>query len=214
MASPKTRQTPDRALQDLWVARLQEGCTDTLREVVEAFGERIRAVVSGILRDKDAVEDVVQETFTKAFYRIGGFKGGSSLYTWLYRIAVNASKDYIKSRARRPASSLEDLPAPAATIAAPRAVPLEGIERRELRERVRAAIDSLPTKFRTVLALRELDGMPYHQIAEVLGLSLGTVESRLFRARRRLRSLLAKDPALGGPRGTSIGTDKGSKGTA
>ena len=212
VARSKTRATPDRALQDLWVARLQEGCTDTLREVIDAFGDRIRAVVSGILRDKDAVEDVVQETFTKAFYRIGGFKGGSSLYTWLYRVAVNATKDYIKSRKRRPATSLDDLAVPATRIAAASTAPIEGIERRELRQRVRAAIDSLPTKFRTVLALRELDGMAYHQIADVLDLSLGTVESRLFRARGRLRSLLAKDPALSGQRGASNSTAPGRKG--
>ncbi len=183
---------PDRALQDLWVERLREGDTEALREVVHAFGERLTAVVSGVLRDRDAVEDVVQETFTKAFYRIHGFKGGSSLYTWLYRVAVNGAKDYIKSRKRRPASSFDELPGRASLPAGERPM-VEGLERREMRLEVRRAIDRLPEGFRTVLALREIEGMAYNEIAEVLGLSLGTVESRLFRARRRLRDLLAAE---------------------
>lgn len=185
---PAARQ-PDRALQDVWVERLRQGDAEALREVVHAFGERLSAVVTGVLRDRDAVQDVVQETFAKAFYRIHSFKGGSSLYTWLYRVAVNGAKDYIKSRKRRPASSFDDLPGRTSLPAGERPM-VEGIERRELRLRVRAAIDRLPRRFRTVLALRELEGMAYNEIAEVLGLSLGTVESRLFRARKRLRTLL------------------------
>ena len=188
--------TPDRAQQEAWVLRLRQGDGEALREVVLAFAERLTAVVSGILRDRDAVEDVVQESFAKAFYRIGSFKGGSSLYTWLYRIAVNGAKDYIKSRKRRPASSFDDLPGRASI---PEQAPpmLEGLERRELRRRVRAAIDRLPYRFRSVLALREIEGMTYNDIAEVLGLSLGTVESRLFRARKRLRALLAREQRSG-----------------
>ncbi len=211
----KRRASPDRALQDLWVARLREGCTDSLREVVEAFTERLTAVVSGILRDRDAVEDVVQETFVKAYYRIHAFKGTSSLYTWLYRVAVNAAKDYIKSRKRRPAASLEDLPMPATLMPSSGRPPIEGLEQRELRVRVHAAIARLPIRFRTVLALREIEGMAYHEIASVLDLSLGTVESRLFRARRRLRTLLSRDPDLGSQGGSSAhATRKGRKGTS
>ncbi len=190
MSRRPANKQPDRALQDVWVERLRGGDPEALREVVGAFGERLTAVVSGVLRDRDAVQDVVQETFTKAFYRIHSFKGGSSLYTWLYRVAVNAAKDYIKSRKRRPASSFDDMPGRAALPANEQPF-VEGLERRELRLRVRAAIDRLPDRFRTVLALREIEGMTYNEIAEVLGLSLGTVESRLFRARRRLRTILA-----------------------
>jgi RNA polymerase sigma-70 factor (ECF subfamily) len=179
-------------MQDVWVERLKGGDPEALREVVHAFGERLTAVVSGVLRDRDAVQDVVQETFTKAFYRIHSFKGGSSLYTWLYRVAVNAAKDYIKSRKRRPASSFDDLPGRAALPAHEQPF-VEGLERRELRLQVRAAIERLPHRFRTVLALREIEGMTYNEIAEVLGLSLGTVESRLFRARRRLRGILTAE---------------------
>jgi RNA polymerase sigma-70 factor, ECF subfamily len=190
-------RTPDRALQDVWVARLREGDSEALRDVVHAFGERLTAVVAGILRDRHAVDDVVQETFTKAFYRIASFKGGASLYTWLYRVAVNAAKDHIKSRKRRPASSFDEMPGRTSLSAAEPPL-VEGLERRELRLRVRAAIEKLPTRFRAVLALREIEGMAYNDIAEVLGLSLGTVESRLFRARKRLRVLLI-DASFEGP---------------
>lgn len=188
---------PDRATQDAWVERLRARDTEALREVVEAFGERLTAVVSGVLRDRDAVDDVVQETFAKAWFRIASFKGGSSLYTWLYRVGVNAAKDHIKSRRRRPAMSFDDLPGRAALPDA-QAPLLEGINQRELRQRVRAAIHRLPHRFRAVLALREIEGMSYNEIAEALALSLGTVESRLFRARQRLRTLLQDtelDPA-------------------
>lgn len=184
--------TPDRAQQEAWVLRLRQGDGEALREVVLAFAERLTAVVAGVLRDRDAVEDVVQESFAKAFYRIGSFKGGSSLYTWLYRIAVNGAKDYIKSRKRRPASSFDELPG-RASLPAQAPPMLEGLERRELRRKVREAIDRLPYRFRSVLALREIEGMTYNDIAEVLGLSLGTVESRLFRARKRLRATLARE---------------------
>ena len=79
-----------RALQDSWVARLKARDPEALREVVEAFTERLTAVVSGMLRDRDAVDDVVQETFAKAWFRIQAFQGDSSLYTWLYRVAAQA----------------------------------------------------------------------------------------------------------------------------
>ncbi|MFM8979548.1 MAG: RNA polymerase sigma factor [Planctomycetia bacterium] len=193
---------PSRALQDAWVARLKARDPRALAEVVEAFGERITAVVAGMLRDRDAVDDVVQATFTKAWFRIAAFAGESSLYTWLYRVAVNACKDHAKGRARRPAVLLGDLAARSGdaqddaggvALEAPSQPPLEGLERRELRAAVQRAIARLPERFRSVLALREIEGLPYQEIATVLGLSLGTVESRLFRARQRLSALLERE---------------------
>ncbi|MFV1958866.1 MAG: RNA polymerase sigma factor [Planctomycetota bacterium] len=178
-----------------------------LVEVIDAFGERITAVVAGILRDRDAVDDVVQTAFVKAWYRIASFQGDSGLYTWLYRVAVNAAKDYIKSRRRRPMASLDDHAAGRLPSGAPPV--LEGLERREARLRVREAIGALPERYRTVLALRELEGLPYQQIAEVLGLSLGTVESRLFRARRRLARDLRRAGFATGTRG--IENDEGDE---
>lgn len=186
------RELPiDRARQDAWVERLRAGDGQALREVVDAFSERITAVVGGMIRDRDAVEDVVHETFVKAFFRIGSFHGGSSLYTWLYRVAVNAAKDHAKRRRRRPAVALDDLGPVGASLPAPEAPEMERLERRETRLRVRAAIQSLPVKFRAVLVLREIEGLRYEEIAAILDVSQGTVESRLFRARRRMQVRLA-----------------------
>lgn len=187
------RPLPDRAQQDRWVARLRDGDAGALREVMAAFSERITSVVTGMLRDRDAVDDVVQETFVKAFYRIRSFHGDAGLYTWLYRVAVNAAKDHVKSRGRRPASAIEDLPSGADGLASRSDGPsIERLEDREVRLAVRAAIAALPSKFRAVLVLRELEGLRYEEIAEILGISLGTVESRLFRARRRLKARLSR----------------------
>ena len=214
-AQPATRQrprrpkagSPSRSQQDAWVERLREGDESALVEVIHAYGERITAVVSGILRDRDAVDDVVQSAFTKAWFRIASFKGDAGLYTWLYRVAVNASKDYIKSRSRRPMSALDDQVS--ARIPSTQPHVIEGLERRELRLRVRKAVARLPERYRTVLALRELEGLTYQQIAEVLGLSLGTVESRLFRARRRLKAILRAE--RGSPPELRPGADAGEK---
>lgn len=200
MAAPRAG-APTRAVQDLWVARLKRRDPEALREVVAAFAERLTAVVSGLLKDRDAVEDVVQETFTKAWYRIDAFHGDSGLFTWLYRVAVNGCKDHLKRRGRRPAGSLEELHAEPG-FAAPSDAPIEGLARRELRLAVRTAMERLPARFRSVLALRELEGLSYQEIANVLGLSLGTVESRLFRARQRLALLLYR------LRSTVRGTDQ------
>ena len=184
--------------------RLKDRDPEALREVVEAFSERLTAVVSGMLKDRDAVEDVVQETFAKAWFRIDAFQGESGLYTWLYRVAVNGCKDHMKRRSRRPATSMEDL-GPEPGLTTPSAPPLEGLARRELRLAVREAMAALPQRFRAVLALREIEGLPYQEIATVLGLSLGTVESRLFRARQRLGALLARRsfPGAGDETGAS-----------
>jgi RNA polymerase sigma-70 factor (ECF subfamily) len=193
--------SPARTLQDAWVARLRARDADALREVVDAFGERLTAVVSGILHDQDAVEEVVQDTFSKAWFRIEAFHGGSSLYTWLYRVAVNGAKDHIKARRRRPSSSLDLLEG---SLELPSAAPppVEDLARRELRLAVRDAIADLPVRFRTVLAMREIEGMAYSEIATVLGLSLGTVESRIFRARRRLEGVLVERGLLPESKGT------------
>ena len=181
----------DRARQDAWVERLRAGDGQALREVVDAFSERITAVVAGMIRDRDAVDDVVHETFVKAFFRIGSFHGGSSLYTWLYRVAINAAKDHAKRRRRRPAIALDDAGPAGTSLPAPDAPEIERLERRETRLRVRAAIQSLPPKFRAVLVLREIEGLRYEEIAAILDVSQGTVESRLFRARRRMQIRLA-----------------------
>jgi len=187
------RFVPDRAMQDAWVTRLKAGDEGALREVVEAYSERITSVVSGLMNDRDAVDDVVAETFTKAFFRIRNFHGDAGLYTWLYRVAINGAKDHGKKKRRHPALALDDIPAGASSVATRDAGPsVERLEDRELRTAVRSAIAELPSKFRCVLVLRELEGLRYEEIAQILDISQGTVESRLFRARRRLQLKLSR----------------------
>jgi len=174
--------TTDREL----VQRLRAGDAEALRAVVERYQQRIFSLIFGIVRDRHEVEDVAQEVFLKIFQRIDAFDGRSKFYTWLYRVAANAAKDHVKKLSRRPAVPLdENAPLPDEA-----AGPGEHASRQESRRIVREAIDSLPPRYREVLALREIQGLSYTEIADVLRLSMGTVESRLHRARARLKRRL------------------------
>ena len=181
----RTRRVEDKDL----VRRIRAGDGDALRLVVERYQERVFALVYGIVRDAHEVEDVAQEVFLKVFTRIAAFDGRSQFYTWLYRVAVNAAKDHVKKRARRPAVALDEADALPSSAEGPAA----GAARGEDARLVRAAIDALPLRYREVLALRELEGLSYDEIATVLGISIGTVESRLHRARARLKRRLERD---------------------
>jgi len=159
-----------------------------MREVVERYQQRLFALIYGIVRDRHEVEDVAQGVFLKVFTRIDRFDGQSRFYTWLYRIAANAAKDHVKKRSRRPAVALEE----DAVLPAGEDGPEAGASRSELREAVRRAIRDLPPRYREILTLRELEGLSYNEVATVLRISVGTVESRLHRARAKLKSRLER----------------------
>ena len=178
------------------VERLRAGDEDAYREFVDTYKDRLLSVIARVLGGAADAEDLAQETFLKAFGAIDRFAGQSALYTWLYRIGVNTARDWLASRRRRPAVSLDALPPGSVDPPAPLESPLDGLERQELVQRVRDAMERLPEPFRTTLQLRETGGHSYEEVAEILGVSIGTVESRLFRARTRLRDLLLQD---GGP---------------
>ncbi|MDH3592604.1 MAG: sigma-70 family RNA polymerase sigma factor, partial [Planctomycetota bacterium] len=170
------------------VRRIREGDGDALRVIVERYQDRIHALIYGIVRDRHEVEDVAQEVFLKVYTRISAFDGRSKFYTWLYRVAANAAKDHVKKRSRRPAVTLEE----DAILPDPTEGPAAGARLRESRRLVREAIATLSPRYRTVLAMRELDGLTYKEIADVLRLSIGTVESRLHRARAQLKRRLLR----------------------
>jgi RNA polymerase sigma-70 factor (ECF subfamily) len=178
----------NRADDRLLVQRIRDGDPDALRVVVERYQERIFALIFGIVRDAHEVEDVAQEVFLKVYTRIRAFDERSQFFTWLYRVAVNAAKDHVKKRIRRPAVALDE----ADSLAGGGEDPESHAARGETSRLVREAIDALPLRYREVLALRELEGLSYDEIASVLGISIGTVESRLHRARSRLKRKLER----------------------
>jgi RNA polymerase sigma-70 factor, ECF subfamily len=167
--------------------------------LVERYQARVFALIRHYTRSAVEIEDVVQDTFLKAYRRLDTFQHNSSFYTWLYRIATNTVLDFMKRRGRSPVQAVEDLeivPAGAAPVRI--AAPDAGMEREEIARITHEVLDQLPDIFRTVLVLREFEDCSYQEMAEILGISIGTVESRLFRARARFRDrLLAAYPEFG-----------------
>jgi RNA polymerase sigma-70 factor (ECF subfamily) len=188
-------QMDDREL----VQRIRDGDAEALRAIVERYQDRIFSLIYGIVRDRHEVEDVAQEVFLKVYTRIQAFDERSKFYTWLYRVAANAAKDHVKKRSRRPAVALEEdevLPAAGDN-------PVQHAAAAETRRQVREAIAALPLRYREVLTLRELEGLSYNEIAGVLQISIGTVESRLHRARAKLKRRMERH---GRPRRDSLET--------
>jgi RNA polymerase sigma-70 factor (ECF subfamily) len=139
--------------------------------------------------DPDRVEDIAQEVFLKAFRSLKSFRGGSRFYTWLYRITVNTVLNTMRSQGRRQETSLDALGGLEVQADADME-PAEVTARLELARRVREAIDQLEEPYRVIIYLRELEDLSYEEIAEVVELPVGTVKSRLFRARQHLKGLL------------------------
>jgi RNA polymerase sigma factor (sigma-70 family) len=169
------------------VREVREGSEAAFRVLVERYQDRVVRLVYRYLGDQDESEDVAQEIFLKVFRKLDSFQFESSFFTWLYRIAINAAQDRIKGRRRRRATaSLDDLP-PVFESTASDAGPADRVLlSQEVAIAVRQKVDELPAKYRTVLILREFEGHTYEEISQILECSIGTVESRLFRARQRL----------------------------
>jgi RNA polymerase sigma-70 factor (ECF subfamily) len=176
------------------VERLRAGEESAYREFVETYQDRILTVVARVAGGTRDAEDLAQEAFLKAFAAIDRFEGKSALYTWLYRIAINTARDWIAARRRRPAVPLEGESGLIVDPPDPGESPEQSSHRRERAAIVRAALERLPEPFRTTLILREMEGNTYEEVANILGISIGTVESRIFRARCKLRALLGNEP--------------------
>jgi RNA polymerase sigma-70 factor (ECF subfamily) len=168
--------------------------------LVERYQSRLFALVRHYTRNPMEIEDVVQETFLKAFSRLDTFQHQSSFYTWIYRIATNTILDFMKRRGRSPVQSVEDPELlTSASAPSPRvSSPDSQLQREEIAKITHEILEGMPEIFRTVLVMREFEDMAYQDIADVLGISIGTVESRLFRARARFKDkLLQLHPEYG-----------------
>ena len=171
------------------VQRAQRGDLRAFDLLVLKYQGRIGALVSRYIADAGEVEDVTQEAFIKAYRALSKFRGDSAFYTWLYRIAANAAKNHLVAKARRPGAdaTIEDAEVfddggLVSETSSPEAMAMGD----ELAAVVEQALQSLPEELRAALTLRELEGLSYDDIAEVLGCPVGTVRSRIFRAREAI----------------------------
>ena len=171
------------------VASARAGDQVAFAVLIGRYEARIVRLVRGMVPESDT-EDVTQETFLKAYRKLGAFDGRSSFYTWIYRIAANTAMDWRKKERHRRHAPLPEGPEGEEAVESTEAGPDRASVRRELGERIDAAIEALPEKYHEILVLREIEGLSYEEIAERLEISKGTVESRLFRARERLRERL------------------------
>jgi RNA polymerase sigma-70 factor (ECF subfamily) len=166
--------------------------------LVERYQGRMFALARHYTKSPVEIEDLVQEAFLKAFTRLDGFQHQSSFYTWLYRIATNTILDWMKRRGRSPVTSVEDPEMLGEPTRVKIAAPDAQMERAEIARITHDVLENMPDIFRQVLVMREFDEMAYQDIADVLGISIGTVESRLFRARARFKDkLLQLHPEFG-----------------
>lgn len=176
----------------LLVERLKQGSEEAFEEFYDQYQGRIFHTVYRIVGDQAESEDVVQEVFMKALRNIGSFNMKAALYTWLYRIAVNAAVDHKKKFRPKGMVSIHRHDGGTEEIISREDGPDQAPQRREEAMLLWKAMDELSEKHRAILILREFDGRSYEEIAEVLNCSKGTVESRLFRARNRLREKMEK----------------------
>jgi RNA polymerase sigma-70 factor (ECF subfamily) len=175
------------------IRRCQAGDIAAFEPLVEKYRQRVWRLAYQVLRDREEAWDCAQEAFVRAYSSLSSFRGQSAFYTWLFRITVNVATDRHRSRGAR-TRALGGDPIPEEewerTAIDTERGPDEAAVQAEQRERIRAALDSLPVKARTIIMLSDVEGLSYKEIAEVLNCPIGTVMSRLHNARKRLRSLL------------------------
>ncbi len=184
-------QDTDHAL----VKRVQKGDKRAFDLLVLKYQHKIISIISRYIKDSAEVYDVSQEAFIKAYRAIGNFRGDSAFYTWIYRIAINTAKNHLVSRGRRPPSSdvdVEDAEYYAGSDQLKDVATPEGqLMRDELKAVVDKAIKDLPEDLRTAVTLREMEGLSYEEIADVMECPVGTVRSRIFRARESIERQMA-----------------------
>jgi RNA polymerase sigma-70 factor, ECF subfamily len=190
----------DRDIDRQLVARAQRGDKQAFELLVEKYQRKLARLLSRFIRDPAEVEDVTQEAFIKAYRALPAFRGDSAFYTWLYRIGINTAKNYLMAMGRRAPTSTE--------VEADEAEGFEEGEQlrdintpesmllsNEIAQTVNATIESLPEELRTAIQMREIEGMSYEDIAKAMDCPIGTVRSRIFRAREAIAAQLR--PLLG-----------------
>ena len=166
------------------ILRCQRGDTEAFGQLVTKYRTKIFTMLCGMVRNENDAWDLAQEAFLKAWRSIHQFKGRSSFYTWLYRVTINVTVESLRKRSRRSEVELDD--AIPSFLPSPRA----NYERAEIRALVYAALAQLTPEHRAVIVLKEIEDLPYQEIADILNLSKGTVMSRLFYGRKKLESIL------------------------
>jgi RNA polymerase sigma-70 factor (ECF subfamily) len=181
----------DREIDQQLVERVQRGDKQAFGLLVDKYQRKLARLLSRFVRDPHEVEDVTQEAFIKAYRALPNFRGDSAFYTWLYRIGINTAKNYLMAAGRRAPTStsvdseeaegldegeqLRDINTPESLLLS-----------REIGDTVNAAMQALPEELRTAIQLREIEGMSYEDIAQIMNCPIGTVRSRIFRAREAI----------------------------
>jgi RNA polymerase sigma-70 factor (ECF subfamily) len=179
------------------VQRVKNGDREAFNLLILKYQRKVSRLVALLVRNPDEADDVVQEAFIKAYRALPQFRGDSAFYTWLYRIAVNTAKNHLVSQGKRPISLSElasndsdeesfELP----VVSTDNNTPEAELMSRQVAEAVNRAVAALPEELRTALSLREIDGLSYEEIAEAMNCPIGTVRSRIFRAREAVAAEL------------------------
>jgi len=178
------------------IERARRGDTNAFRELVERHHRRALALAVALVRDEQDAREVVQEAFLRVHRGLGKFHGSSSFFTWLYRIVTNLSIDLMRKPSRRE-TELRDWPERSEELDVPfmsrvdGSDPYDAVRRQEIAERIQQELRELPAYHRGVIVMREVHGMSYEEMAEAMGVSKGTIMSRLFHARQKLQRALA-----------------------
>jgi RNA polymerase sigma-70 factor (ECF subfamily) len=179
------------------VKRSQAGDTEAFDALVTQYRARVFGMIYNMVHSEQDAWDLAQDSFLKAWRSIGRFRSQSSFYTWIYRIVMNVTIDWLRKKQVKgggaefdDAIQLTQIEPASRTVPKKEALPHQAMERDEIRARIEKAIDQLSPEQRAVILMKEIDEMQYHEIAEALGCSIGTVMSRLFYARKKLQNLL------------------------
>jgi len=171
--------------------KCQAGDMSAFQELVSRYHQKVYMVILGLLRNREDALEVAQETFFRAYRKIQSFQGGSSFYTWIYRIAVNLAIDAQRRQKRNPLDFRESMDAVLEAQNEVAKDPFSDVHDKELRENMIKAINDLTPEHKAVIVLRTIEGLSYKDIGEILGCSEGTVMSRLHYARKKLHDKLS-----------------------